>query len=169
MGSGSGSTGHAARSATRTRIAGRVTDCSEPYGLDSTLRTLSVDGVAGAEAVHVGDDRGRITRLTVEEGEPTVRGVAVPGPNEPITELRTADRLLFAADTTGRLHQSADGRERTAVVVGRNGGLLARGHDPGFQRVGVESPDGLYAVTLTPDGAVYAVGAEGSVVEGRTA
>ena len=209
--------------------SGTVTDCSEPYGLDSILRTLSVDGAAGAEAVHVGDDRGRITRLTVDGQEATVRGVAVPGPNEPITELRTADGLLFAADTTGRIHQSndgrtwrtdhlgsgavtalavdadgllaatrdgtvytgirsfrsppdrlaplpegvrpsaADGRGHTAVVVGRNGGLLARGRDPGFQRVGVESPAGLYAVTIAPDGAVYAVGAEGVIVEGRVA
>jgi hypothetical protein len=207
--------------------SGTVTDCSEPYGLDSTLRTLSVDGVTGTEAVHVGDDRGRIARVTVDGTDPTVRGVAVPGPNEPITEIRTADGLLFAADTTGRLHQSddgrtwrtdqlasgavtalavdadgllaatrdgtvytgirsfssppdrlaplpdgvrpsaADGRGHTAVVVGRNGSLLVRGRDPGFQRVGVESSAGLYAVTIDADGAIYAVGAEGLIVEGR--
>lgn len=206
-----------------------VTDCSAPYGLASRLRTLSVTGTAGEEQLHVADDRGRVARVAVDGEEPTVRGVAVPGPNEPITALRAADGLLFAADTTGRIHQSDDGREwrtdrlasgmvtalavdadgllaatrdgtvytgirsfrsppdrlaplpegvrpsaadgrgHTAVVVGRNGGLLARGRDPGFQRVGVESPAGLYAVTIAPDGAVYAVGAEGVIVEGRVA
>jgi hypothetical protein len=209
--------------------SGAVTDCSEPYGLNSTLRTLSVDGAAGAENVHVGDDQGRIARLTLEGAEATVRGVAVPGPNEPITELRTADGLLSAADTTGRIHQSndgrtwrtdhlasgavtalavdaggllaatrdgtvytgirsfssppdrvaplpegvqpsaADGRGHTAIVVDRNGSLLARGRDPGFQPVGVESSAGLYAVTIAADGVVYAAGADGLIVEGRTA
>ena len=211
------------------RDSGAVTDCTEPYGLDSTLRTLSADGVAGAENVHVGDDLGRIARLTVDGTEATVRGVTVPGPNEPITELRTADGLLSAADTTGRIHQSddgrtwrtdrlasgavtalavdadgllpatrdgtvytgirsfssppdrlaplpdgvrpsaADGRGHTAVVAGRDGSLLARGRDPGFQPVGVESSAGLYAVTIAADEVVYAAGADGLIVEGRTA
>lgn len=207
---------------------GAVTDCSAPYGLASALRTLSVSGPAGEESVHVGDDRGRVARLTVENEDSTVRGVAVPGPNEPITALRTADGMLFAADTTGRVHQSDDGREwrthrlasgmvtalavdadgllaatrdgtvstgirsfssppdritplpdgvrptaaegqgHTAILVGSDGSLLARGEDPGFQRVGAGSRAGLYGVTIDDTGDVYAVGTEGAVVEGHT-
>lgn len=209
------------------RETGDVLDFSNPYGLASTFRTLSVVGPAGHERVFVADDDGRIARLAVDDTESTVQGVAVPGPNEPITALRATDGMWFAGDTTGRVHQSDDGREwrtsplatgmvtalavdadgllaatrggtvytgirsfdappdrlaplpdevrpndavgwgHTAVLVGIEGDILARGRDPGFQQVGIESPAGLYAVTVSADGDVFAVGAEGVVVEGR--
>ncbi|GAB7093258.1 hypothetical protein JCM30237_04100 [Halolamina litorea] len=209
------------------RETGNLRDRSTPYGLATTFRTLAVAGSAGDERVHVGDDQGRIARLAVDGRETNVRGVALPGPGAPITALRGADNMWFAGDTSGRVHQSDDGREwrtdtlsaamvtalaidadgllatnrggtvytgvrsfdappdrlaplpdgvrptdaagvgHTAVVVGSRGDILARGRDPGFQRVGIDGPAGLYAVTLAPDGTVFAVGADGLVVEGR--
>ena len=61
----------------------------------------------------------------------------------------------------------AAGLGHTAVLVGGRGGILARGRDPGLQRVGIDGSAGLYAGTIAPDGTVCAVGADGLVVEGR--
>lgn len=209
------------------RETGEVRDCSAPYGLAANFRTVAVSGPAGEERLHVGDDAGRIARITVGGDETTVRGVAVPGPGAPITAIHGVDGLWFAADASGRVHQSDDGREwrtdplapgmltalavdadgllaatrdgtvytgirsfsappdrlaplpdgvrptdavgsgHTAVLAGSDGSILARGRDPGFQRVGVDAESGLHGVTIAPDGAVLAVGADGLVVEGR--
>lgn len=209
------------------RETGEIRDLSAPYGLASTLRTLAVAGPAGEERVHVADDRGRIARLSLDGGDSAVEGVAVPGPGAPITAIRGVDGIWFAADTSGRVHQSDHGREwrtdalapgmvtalavdadgllaaardgtvytgirsfsappdrlaplpervrptdaagrgHTTVLAGSDGSILARGRAPGFQRIGVDAPAGLYAVTVDSGGAVFAVGAEGLVVEGH--
>lgn len=204
---------------------GEVASYSRPYGLDANFRELAVDGAAGEERLHVADDDGRIARLGVDD-EVRVRGVAVPGPNTPITAAMDIGEMLFAADTSGRLYQSAEGqrwrnrrlvagvvialavdadglvaatREGTvytgirsfseppdrlealppgvtphdaagegelAVVAGSDGHLLLREAADRFEGVTVGTTAGLSAVSL--DGStVVAVGADGTVVEGR--
>lgn len=111
-----------------------ITSYSRPYSLDSNFREVTVHGDAGEERLHVADDDGRIIRLTVD-GEVRVRGVAVPGPNEPLIALSDIGEMLFAADTTGRLYQSPEGqrwRSRrlvtgvvTALAVDADGLLAA--------------------------------------------
>lgn len=123
----------------RTGAVGRL---ERPYGLDSTFRRVAVDGVAGEERVHVADDAGRVVRLRLHEGAPEVAGVAVPGPNEPLTATIDVGEMLFAADTSGRLYQSTDGRRWRGhrLVTGVVTGLAV-------------DADGLFAVTR--GGAVY--------------
>lgn len=91
----------------RTGALGRV---AQPYDLTSNFRQVAVAGVAGEERVHVADDDGRLVRLHLENDQPHVRGVAVPGRNDPVTAMFDLGDRLFAADTNGRLYQSADGR-----------------------------------------------------------
>ncbi len=92
------------------RKTGAVGRYAQPYDLSSNFRQVAVDGVADEERLHVADDDGRIVRVDLENGDPDVVGVAVPGPNEPITAAFDLGDLRFAADTSGRLYQSRDGR-----------------------------------------------------------
>jgi sugar lactone lactonase YvrE len=91
----------------RTGAVGRIV---QPYDLVSNFRQLAVGGAAGQERLHVADDDGRVVRLTLSDDEATVLGVAVPGPNEPVTAAFDIGDQLFAADTSGRLYRSTDGR-----------------------------------------------------------
>lgn len=124
------------------RKTGAVGRYAKPYDLASNFRQVAVDGESGEERLHIADDDGRIVRIGLANGEPTVASVAVPGPNEPITAAFDLGGLLFAADTSGRLYQSRDGRRWrghrlvTSVVTG----------------LAVDA-DGLLAVTR--GGAVY--------------
>lgn len=200
---------------------------SQPYDLGSNFREVAVSGVAGVERVHVADDDGRVVRLSVGAQQSPVRGVAVPGPNDPITAALDVGEMLFAADASGRLYQSPDGRRwrrrrlvtgvvmalavdadglaavtregavhtgirsfseppdgfealpngirpkdasgrgDTATIVGDGGNLLLRESGPRFEGASVGTTGGLSAVELGEDGSVVAVGADGTVVEGR--
>lgn len=92
------------------RRTGAVGRFAQPYDLDSNFRQVAVGGVAGEERLHVADDDGRICRVSLEDDEPELLGVAVPGPNEPLSAAFDCGDHLFTADTTGRLYQSTDGR-----------------------------------------------------------
>ena len=124
------------------RRTGAVGRSACPYGLSSNFRRLAVGGSAGAERLHVADDDGRIVRIRLEDGDLSVTGVAIPGPNEPLTAAFDVGSMLFAADTSGRLYQSTDGRrwQSDPLVAGVVTGLAA---DAG----------GLLAVTR--DGVIY--------------
>lgn len=199
---------------------------SQPYQLESNFREIAVHGESGEERVHVADDDGRVARLAAEE-RVQIRGVAVPGPNDPLTALFDIGEMLFAADTTGRLYQSPDGQRwrsrrlvagvvtalavdddglfaatregavytgirsfselpgsletlppgvtphdavgqgEMAAIAGSDGHLLLRESADRFDGVSVGTTAGLSAVALREDDMVVAVGADGTVVEGR--
>lgn len=93
------------------RAAGEVVSHTAPYDLSTTFGSLSVLGKAGSETVHAADRNGRILRVRVEGTETTVAGVSVPGDGTAFTEIVDTVGERFAADGSGQLYRSGDGRE----------------------------------------------------------
>jgi hypothetical protein len=82
-----------------------------PYGLDTTLRSVSVNGPTGDETVHAADDNGEIVRAEMDGTEFTVRGVSIPGDGTALAEVVDNDREVFACDESGSLYHTAEGSQ----------------------------------------------------------
>lgn len=93
------------------RAAKEVVPHTAPYDLTTTFASISVAGAAGEETVHAADRSGRMLRVRVNGTKTTIAGVSVPGDGTGFTEIVDTGEALFAADGSGLLYHSADGRE----------------------------------------------------------
>lgn len=92
------------------REAGRTEPHAGPYDLTSNLCSISANGAAGEEEVHAVDKSGQVLRVRMDGRTMNVKGVSVPGDGAGFTEVLDHDGVLYAADETGRLFRSEDGR-----------------------------------------------------------
>ena len=82
-----------------------------PYDLTSNLCSITVSGEAGDESVHAVDRNGRVLRVRLEGTTLHVNSVSVPGDGTGFTEIVDDDGTLYAADESGGLYRSKDGRQ----------------------------------------------------------
>ncbi|GAB7095770.1 hypothetical protein JCM30237_29240 [Halolamina litorea] len=92
------------------RRRGSVEAHPAPYDLTSDFLSVSANGEAGDESVHTVDGSGRVLRTTVDGDEPRVEGVSIPGDGTGFTEVVDHSGVLYAADTSGFLYRSENGR-----------------------------------------------------------
>lgn len=92
------------------READVVKPHTAPYDLTSNFGSVAATGEAGEEAVHTVDRSGRVVRVQLSGEEMTVTGVSVPGDGSAFSEIVTREDVLYAADHTGQLYRSEDGR-----------------------------------------------------------
>lgn len=81
-----------------------------PYDLTSNLCSVTVRGEAGRESVHAVDRNGRVLRVRMDGETLQVKGISIPGDGTGFTEIVDDGGLLYAADQSGRLYHSTDGR-----------------------------------------------------------
>ena len=93
------------------RASGSVEPHAAPYDLTSNFVSVSVTGDAGEESVHAVDGSGRVLRVAVDGSTPQVKSVSVPGDGTGFTEIVDYDGTFYAADTSGYLYRSEDGRK----------------------------------------------------------
>ena len=179
------------------RVSGTTEPHAGPYDLTSNLCSVTVRGDAGEEAVHAVDRSGRALRIRMDGGALQVKGVSVPGDGTGFTEIVDDDGVLYAADESGQLYRSADGRrwetgrlaETTVMALSRtdaglvavdDGGtvfkhisLFGEGKRTKRTRPGISAPQELEAlgeriVAVGDGGSVLVITEDGRAVRGAS-
>lgn len=174
------------------REAGAVRSHQGPDDYTSGFASVTVDGPAGSERVHVTNNSGRVITATVDGRELAVESAVLPGDCTSFTEIVEVDGELFVAGVDGGLYHSTDGvgweRERLAktrveaLAVAEDGvaavtddGTLYRGvslferesrtkqHDPGIAAPEEIAASGGTFAAVGRDGALVVVGPDGEV------
>ena len=88
--------------------SGEVATHDAPYDVTATFTSVSANGPAGEETVHVAADTGKVVRCAVDGADCSVRSVAVLGDGTALSEVIDNDREVFACDARGKLYHTTD-------------------------------------------------------------